>query len=151
MSVRSASASAAPAPKGEVAVYKIWWVGPLAIVAAIVANLVARGIVLALVDVPAEFPPLQSPTIVFFTTIGVGLGALVFALIGRRAKRPIRTFRIVALVALVVSILPNLSLMANPAGAPFPGATSQGFGLLIVFHVVAAVAAVATLTTLARR
>ena len=72
-------------------------------------------------------------------------------LIGRRARRPIRTFRIVALVALVVSILPNLSLMANPAGAPFPGATSQGFGLLIVFHVVAAVAAVATLTTLARR
>ena len=125
-------------------------VGLLAVVAAVIANLIARAILLAVLDLPADFPPLQPPAIIFFTTIGTALGALVYAILIRRSSRPARTFTTIAVVALVISILPNLGLMANPAAAPFPGGSALAFGALIVLHIVAALAAVLVLLGLTR-
>jgi predicted membrane channel-forming protein YqfA (hemolysin III family) len=124
--------------------------GLLTIVAAVVANLVVRLLVGALTPIDPAFLPLGFGAITAFTVLGVALGAVVYALIARRAANPARTFTVVAVVALVVSILPNLALMANPAAAPMPGGTAAYYGLLILFHIVAGVVAIVLLPRLGR-
>jgi hypothetical protein len=126
-------------------------VGLLSIVAAVVANLVVRAVLFGVINLSSEFPPLQPPAITIFTVLGTGLGVLVFALITRLSKRPLSTFRIVGIIVLVLSILPNLASAANPASFPFPGASSAAFLALIVFHVVAGAICIGMLTTLTRK
>lgn len=113
---------------------RIWRAGLISILGAIIANLILRAIFFALLDLPADFPPLQPGSIIVFTAIFTAVGVLVYALVSRWSKNPARTFAIIAAVALVLSILPNLGLMANPAGAPFPGGSALAFGVLIIFH-----------------
>lgn len=129
---------------------RIWWVGLLAVVVAVVANLIVRAIVFAIWDLPAEFPPLQVGAIAFLTAVGLIAATAVFAVVARVASRPIRTYRIIGVVAFIVSILPNLGLAANPSAAPFPGGSSLTFLVLVIFHVVAAAIAIGLLTTLTR-
>jgi hypothetical protein len=52
----------------------------------------------------------------------------------------------VAMVVLVLSIIPNFVMMANPGMMPFPGGSALTFGVLIVFHVVAGLVSVWVLT-----
>jgi len=73
-----------------------------------------------------------------FTLAAVG----VFAAIVRLSIQPIRTFQIVAVVALVLSWFPDLML------PPDPTATVEGVVALIVPHAVAAVAVVWPLSML---
>lgn len=122
--------------------------GVLTVIAAVIANLLVRALLFILFALPTDFPPLDWPRVAVLTTLGVGAGAIVFGVIARRSARPARTFRRVAAVAFVLSILPNLALAANPGAAPFPGASATGFLTLIVFHVVAAVISVALLPCL---
>lgn len=130
---------------------KILLAGLAAIVAAIVANLILRAILTPLLGLSPTLLPFQIPSIIFFTLLGTGLGLLVFLLIYRLSSNPIRTFTIVAIVALIISILPNLGLMANPSAAPFPGGTPGDFAVLIVYHIVAAIVFVGVLTAMLRR
>jgi hypothetical protein len=110
--------------------------GLLAIGVAVGLNVVARLILGALVTIPADFPPMQLPAIIFFTVLyGVGATA-VYWLINRLAGNPPRVWLIVVIIGFVVTALPNLAFAANPAVAPFPG-TAQLFSLLLVYHVVA--------------
>jgi uncharacterized membrane protein len=60
--------------------------------------------------------------------IGVALAASTFALIGWLSERPVRTFRIVATVALVLSFVPALSL---------PGASAGMLVTLLSMHIIA--------------
>ncbi|MBX7252673.1 MAG: hypothetical protein K1X50_11875 [Candidatus Promineofilum sp.] len=62
-----------------------------------------------------------------------------------------RTYVRVAVVALIISIIPNFLTMANPAMFPFPGGTATAFLALTVFHVLAAAVSVAVLLRLAGR
>ncbi len=95
--------------------------GLLAMGVALGLNVVARVILGALVTIPADFPPMQLPAIVFFTVLyGIGATA-VYWLINRLANNPQRIWLIVVIVGFVVTALPNLMLAANPAAAPFPG------------------------------
>jgi hypothetical protein len=114
--------------------------GLLAMGVALGLNVVARVILGALVTIPADFPPMQLPAIVFFTVLyGIGATA-VYWLINRLANNPQRIWLIVVIVGFVVTALPNLMLAANPAAAPFPGGTTQLFSLLLVYHVLAGLA-----------
>jgi hypothetical protein len=114
--------------------------GLLAMGVALGLNVVARVILGALVTIPADFPPMQLPAIVFFTVLyGIGATA-VYWLINRLANNPQRIWLIVVIVGFVVTALPNLMLAANPAAAPFPGGTAQLFSLLLVYHVLAGLA-----------
>lgn len=121
----------------------------LSVLAAVAANLIALFAMRAALDLPAGFPPLTAGAITAFTILGTGLGALVFWWLSGRSRTPVRTYWIVAVVALVVSILPNLAAMGNPAMFPFPGGTSTAFVALIVFHVIAMVVSVVVLTRVA--
>lgn len=124
--------------------------GLASVAAAVVANLIALFIARAIFDLPAGFPPLTAGAVTFFTVIGTSLGALVFWWLSRRSATPVRTYRIVAVVALVVSIIPNLLAAINPAMFPFPGGTATAFLVLVIFHVIATVVSVGVLTRLAR-
>lgn len=129
---------------------RIWLAGIIAVVAAIAANLIVRALLFAWLDLPAGFPPLQPGAIIFFTIVGVGLGAVVYAMVARRSMQPARTFTWIAITALVVSILPNLGLMLNPAAGPFPGGSPLAYGILILFHIIAGFIAIGVITRLGR-
>ncbi len=130
---------------------KVVTAGLVAIVGSVVANLLTIPLLWLLApDVPPDFPPFQIGSIAFFTTLQVGAGVVVFALITRFLQRPIRTFTIVALIALVLSCLPNVALAANPTAAPFPGGNAAAFLALIIPHIVAAAVTITTLTRLGR-
>lgn len=130
---------------------RIWWAGAIGVAAAVVCNLIVRAVLFALLPLPEQFLPLQPTAIATFTVSGTALAAVVFALVVRFSVTPIRTFRVIAIVALVVSILPNLGLMANPSAAPFPGGSALAFGVLCIFHGIAALVCAAVLTTLTQK
>jgi hypothetical protein len=149
-------------PTEHVALKKLWWVGPLAIVGAAIANAVLRAIALAVLNPDRSFMPLQSLTFLPFTIIGVLGAVIVFALVARFARNPIRTYHIVAIVALLISLVPDLLLLLSPAGAPPPGVPTAGgppmmggvtlpnVAALMIMHVAAYAISTGLLTTLTR-
>ncbi len=126
---------------------RLWWVGLLVIVVATVVNIILALGTTALIPGLAAFLPLGAGPIGFFTFIG-SLGAvIVFALLGRFTRRPIRLFRIVAVVVLVLSLIPDLLMLSQPM---FPSTTPTGVVVLMCLHVVVAAICVGMLTTLGR-
>jgi hypothetical protein len=127
---------------------RLWWVGLLAIVLSTVANLALRAIALTMSTVSPEFVPLSMPQpTIFFTVLGVLPAVLVFALVGRFVRRPARTYTIIAAIALLISLIPDVMMIVDPTSAPFPGGTVVNVITLMVQHVVAAVIVVWLLTT----
>jgi hypothetical protein len=84
-------------------------------------------------------------TIVVSTAIYLVVAAIVYALIGRFSRRQLQVFRIVAIVALLLSFAMPLSAMqlTPPAGATI-------VAVLRVMHILAAIITVSLFTTLAR-
>jgi hypothetical protein len=138
----------APARSEQVALRRLLWVGPLAVLASVVANLIFTMIGNQLLGVSPEFPALTPGAIAVFTAVGVLAAVVVFALVARFARRPIWLFRRIALVALLLSFIPDLALPFMPGPDPVG---AREVVLLALTHVVAAVVSVALLTTLARR
>jgi hypothetical protein len=120
---------------------RLWWVGPLTILAAIVAVLAVRVIAFAVLELSPEFVPLAWGALITFTAVLVAAGVLVFAAVGRLAARPIQMYRRIALGALAVSMIPDLWL---PGGSP--GATWSAVLVLMAMHIVAWWPTVAILT-----
>lgn len=94
-----------------------------------------------------DFPPLALGTTVLFTVVGVLGAVVVFALVARFSRRPIRLFRRVALVALLVTLVPDVLLLVAPS---IPGTTLSGVLTLMTEHVAAWAVSVSVLTTLTR-
>jgi hypothetical protein len=142
----AALASAQPQTE-RVAFSRLLWVGPLAIVAAAVANMVIQRIAAAALQPDPGFGPLTPMPPILFSVIGVLGAVIVYALIGRFSRRPIALFRRVALIVLIVSIIPDLLLFAFPS---MPGTTIATIAVLILMHIVAWAIAVGLLTRFAR-
>jgi hypothetical protein len=112
---------------------KLWWVGPLTILAAIIGVLIVRAIAMAILP-PPYAPGLAVITIPIILTLVLCIGAvLVFALVGRFAKNPVRTYIIISSVFLVISFLPDIAV----ASARMPGAGWPYSITLMIMHVVA--------------
>ncbi|MEP7137173.1 MAG: DUF6069 family protein [Chloroflexota bacterium] len=112
---------------------KLWWAGPLTILAAIIGVLIVRTIA-RVVLTPPFAPGLEMLMLPIVLTLILCTGAvLVFALVGRFAKNPIRTFIIISAVFLVISFLPDIAVVS----APFPGAGWSYAITLMIMHVVA--------------
>ena len=126
--------------------------GLIAIVGSIALNLVIRAIGMTFVDVSPEFEPLgeAAPTIVF-TTVLVFLAVIVFAIVDRVAANPVRVFNIIALVALALSVIPDLGLLLRPDQVPFGGITAGAVAIMILIHIAAYAVTVYSLTVLAYR
>ena len=110
----------------------LWWAGPLTVAVAVLLVIATREVAVRLLDLPAGFPPLTWQGLIFFTVVGVGLGVLVFAVVAVFSSTPIRTYRKIALVVLVLSMLPDAWLPGNVPGATWPAAI-----VLMVTHVAA--------------
>lgn len=111
---------------------KLWWAGPLTVLAAILGVLVVRMIAVTLIP-PPYLPGLGWVMPIILTTILCTGAVLVFAVVARFAKNPIRTYLIISAVFLVISFVPDL-LVAN---APMPGAGWPSSIAEMMMHVVA--------------
>src|SRR5918998_4795524 len=88
---------------------RVLWVGPLTVVVALLVNLAIKTLLQALNPSLAEMGQLGRPLIIL-TLEGAILAVLVFALLVWLVPHPIRWFRIVAMVALLISLIPDLLL-----------------------------------------
>ena len=86
----------------------------------------------SLFSVASTFIPLQLEGFIPSTIIGVVGAFIVFALIVRWAKHPIRLFQRVAVIVLLASLLPDLLL---PFVRLYPGTTFPEVGALLLMHV----------------
>lgn len=112
---------------------KLWWVGPLTVLAAIIGVLIVRAIAMAILPSPYA-PGLAMIFLPIVLTLILCTGAvLVFALVGRFAKNPVRTYLIISSIFLVISFLPDIAAVS----APFPGAGWPYSITLMIMHIVA--------------
>ena len=132
----------------HVALRKLIWVGPLTIVFTVIVNLLIRSIAVSIFGVPETFQYLQAPYVIGSTIVFLLVALLAFVLVGRISRHLVRIFRIVAGVALLVSSLNPLLLLAG-WWLPVVGMNLCIFWTMIVMHTVSALIAVSLLTTLA--
>ena len=112
---------------------KLWWVGPITVLASVIGVLIVRAIAMALLN-PPYAPGLEMIMIPIVLTVVLCTAAVVvFALVGRFAKNPIRTYIIISSVFLVISFLPDIAVVS----APMPGAGWPYSITLMIMHVVA--------------
>ncbi len=142
-----ASTSTRSTAQERVAARKLVWVGPLTIIIVALVNLVMRTLAVSFFGVAASFVYLQAPFVIGSTVIFLALALLAFVLVGRVSRHPVRLFRIVTGVALLVSFLNPLMLLVG--WFPAVGMTLHIFWTMIVMHCVSALLTVSLLTTLA--
>lgn len=130
MAPRSAAQPAAEAVDRS----QILRAGAVTVVGSVIANLALLLILRPLLGLSPSFPPFTFGPVAFFTAFYTAAAVLLFWLLVRFTRRPIRSFTILAVIAFVVTAIPNVALAANPAGAPFPG-SSADFLTLLLFHV----------------
>jgi hypothetical protein len=127
----------------------------IAIVGSVIANLIVRWIGMLLVPVNADFVPLATwqPTAVM-TTLFLVVATIVFLIVNAFTANPPRVYNIVALIALVVSLIPNVMMLLNPAGVTLPNSGPPTTGaaiILMIQHVVAYAITVWSFTKWAQR
>ncbi len=86
--------------------------------------------------------PMTLPMVATTSVFGAVAGTAVYALVGRFARRPVRVFRVVAAVALVLSFVGPFTI---------PGAPAAMTATLLLMHVIAAAGIVGLLTTMPAR
>jgi hypothetical protein len=123
---------------------RLWLVGLFAIIAAVVVNAVIATAAVSFLPIPASSMQIRVPMVYsVFTVIG-SLGAvLVFALVARFSRRPIRLYRIIATVALVLSFIPDLALSSFLGGA-------VTVAVLLFMHIATYLVCVGMLTNMTR-
>jgi hypothetical protein len=114
---------------------KLWWAGPLTVLASVIGVLIVRVIAMAILP-PPYAPGLEMIMIpIVLTVVLCAAAVVVFALVGRFTKNPVRTYIIISTVFLIISFLPDLAVPSM--GATMPGAT-WGYAItLMIMHVVA--------------
>ena len=134
--------------RDRIALRKLVWVGPLTIVSTVIVNLIVRSIAVSIFGVPEAFYYFQVPLVIGSTIVFLLLALLAFVLVSRFARRPIRFYRLLALVALCISFL--TPVMALAGLLPAPGMTLTIFWTMIVMHIVSAIIVIGLFTTLTR-
>ena len=92
-----------------VSITRLLWVGPLTVVVSLVVNLIIKTLVQAIDPSLSEMGQLGR-SLIILTLEGAILAVLVFALMVWLVPHPIRWFRIVAVIALLISVIPDLLL-----------------------------------------
>jgi hypothetical protein len=112
---------------------KLWTVGPLTVLAAVIGVLIVRAIAMAILP-PPYAPGLEMIMISIVLTVVLCTAAvIVFALVARYAKNPIRTYIIISSIFLLISFVPDIAAVSMP----MPGAGWPYSITLMIMHVVA--------------
>ena len=118
---------------------RAWMVWLQTIVGALAATLIVRAVALAIFDIPAEFQPLAVVgATVFWTVLLVGAGLVVALVVDSLSDNPVPLYKRIVIIALLLSMLPDLWMLTASGAAAFPGATPAGVVTLMVQHVAAA-------------
>jgi hypothetical protein len=120
--------------------------GTLATLLAVTANVVLSIVLRSAVDPSGDFPPLNIASGAFLTAFGASAATFVYEYILARSDDPRKRFIRVATVALVLSFVPDLALLAGVG--PGENATIERVLALMSMHVVAAVIIVSVLVTI---
>ena len=112
---------------------RLLWVGPLTVLASVIGVLIVRMIAVAVLQPNPQPMSLGWGAPIMFTVVLVAGAVLVFALVARFARNPIRTYQIIAFIVLLLSFLPD----AAYAQSPIPGASWPVAIALMIMHVVA--------------
>jgi peptidoglycan/LPS O-acetylase OafA/YrhL len=145
-----ASTSSTLTGGGRIPVGRILRAGLTAAAAAAVINVLYALLMRGVLGASGDFAPLQ-PLTVALSTIGGALAATaVFVLLSRFARRPVRPFQLIALVALLLSFV-NPFIIIGSDSPRFGGATTQTALALMPMHVVVAALSVWLLSSTARR
>ena len=128
-------------------VNRLAWVGPLTVVVAVAAVLLVRFLaVLVLIPQP-QFTPLGWALPAIDTAVLVAFAVLIFGAIASAASNPIRTFRRLALIILLVSFLPAIAVVR---AVSWGGNWSNALALMIM-HTTAWAVCVTMLPILTRK
>jgi len=138
-----------PTGKRTVGALRLFIIGMLTIVATLGVNLVVRALAFAAWSISPVFLPLQIGAISGFTVVLVGGGVLVYALVVRFSRHPACTFTLIALIALLLSLVPPVMLFFRPDTRALPGVTPTALSILMVLHIMDALIALGLLTRLA--
>jgi len=130
-------------------VLRLFIVGVLAMAAAVGADLAVRALALAIWPISPTFLPLQVRSVSVFAAVLVGGGVLVYALVVRFSRQPARTYTMIALIALLLSLVPPVMLFFHPDTRALPGVTPLAASILMVLHIIDALIAIVLLTRLA--
>ena len=142
----SATSSTAPQASGTGTWGRFALRGLGTIAAAVLANVAVYFVGRALVSYDPQFPPLANVSGAIIFTVVPALGAvLLYAALLRFTGNPVRLFRSIAAVALVVSLIPDFTYIPT-----VPGATGGQTAVLVLMHLAAAAVIVGLLTTRAR-
>jgi hypothetical protein len=112
---------------------RLLWVGPLAVFASVIGVLIVRMIAVAILQPNPQPMSLSWGPPIIFTVVLVAAAVVVFALVARFIKNPIRTYQMIALVVLILSFLPDVAY----AGSQMPGASWPVAIVLMIMHIVA--------------
>jgi hypothetical protein len=105
----TADPQAGPDHRDRISFARLLWVAPLTVAVALAVNLALKAIVVALDPSLAEMGQLGRPMIIL-TLEGAVLAVIVFALIAWLVPRPIFWYRVVGIIALLVSLIPDVLL-----------------------------------------
>ncbi len=121
-------------------------VGLATVVAAVLANVLFYYIGSVFVTYQEDFVVLSNVSgAVIFTAFFAIAAVAVYAALVRFTDNAVRNFNIIAAIFLVLSIVPDYTMILNEPGSSFGQAT-----ILALMHIVAAAVIVPMLTTLAR-
>jgi hypothetical protein len=133
-----------PSSVASLRLKRLWWIGPLTILAAVFGVLIVRIAAVAILHPDPQPMSLGWGAPIGFTVILVGGAVAVFALVARFAKNPLRTYQTISLVVLLLSLVPDLAY----GGSSIPGASWPVAIALMIMHVVAWAVTVTMLTKL---
>ena len=128
---------------GGVSLGRLARVGAVTVAVAVVVNVVIRTLAVSVLGIGEGFLPLGLGPTVFFTVAGMVGAVVVFGVMLRFARRPVRLFRRVALVVLLISLVPDVLMLFSGS---MPGTTVAGVLTLMVEHVASWAVAVGVLT-----
>ena len=128
---------------------RLWWAILLGIFLATAANVVFFIVMTEVFEMPMLFPnqpvselaPLGVSDVILFSVIFSTGASIVFVIVGSLSKRPARTFLIISLVVLAISL-------ALPLKIPSPPATMAAKFSLITMHIIGATIVVGILILL---
>ena len=134
MATLTAASDTAAERRDGVSFTRLLWVGPLTVVVALLVNLAIKTLLQAINPSLSEMGQLGRPMIIL-TLEGAILAVLVFALIAWLVPHPIRWYRILGVIALLISLIPDLLLgfggdlrrMGSAMVAPFSRFGAQFF------------------------